>query len=122
MAVYAGTDGSIHAAMLKDVCEYAGRPALPRGQWLRLQQYPDFTNGYWQVSIKTAHTTEFEAASKRTLEERMRYAFIKTYKPVMDDAKSRSFDTVEEYRQWCEANLPKWLGYHRVKDPPTSDP
>jgi len=46
----------------------------------------------------------------------MKYAFIKTYKPVMDDADYRSFDTMDEYRQWCEANLPRWLGYHRVKD------
>lgn len=44
----------------------------------------------------------------------MKYAFIKTYKPVMDDADYRSFDTMAEYRQWCEANLPRWLGYHRV--------
>ena len=50
---------------------------------------------------------EFEAASKRTLEERMRYAFIKTDKPVVDDAPFRAFDTMEEYRQWCEANLPE---------------
>ena len=57
---------------------------------------------------------EFEAASQRTLEQRMKYAFIKTYKPVLDDAKYRSFATMEEYRQWCEANLPVWLGYHRV--------
>jgi hypothetical protein len=57
---------------------------------------------------------EFEAASKRSLEQRMKYAFIKTYKPVLDDAKYRSFDTMEEYRQWCETNLPEWLGYHRV--------
>ena len=59
---------------------------------------------------------EFEAASKRSLEQRMKYAFIKTYKPVQDDADYRSFDTMEEYRQWCEANLPAWLGYHRVKE------
>ena len=44
----------------------------------------------------------------------MKYAFVKTYKPVLDDAKSRSFDTLEEYRQWCERELPSWLGYHRV--------
>jgi hypothetical protein len=42
---------------------------------------------------------EFEAASKRSLEQRMKYAFIKTYKPVLNDAKSRSLDTMEEYRQ-----------------------
>ena len=58
---------------------------------------------------------EFEAAARRPLKERFKYAFIKTYKPVMDDAKFRSFETMEEYRQWCEANLPEWLGYHRVK-------
>ena len=57
---------------------------------------------------------DFEAADKRSLEQRMKYAFIKTYKPVMDDAKYRSFDTMEDYRRWCEQNLPEWLGYHRV--------
>jgi hypothetical protein len=57
---------------------------------------------------------DFEAAAKRTLESRWRYAFIKTYKPVMDDAEFRSFDTMEDYRRWCEANLPRWLGYARV--------
>ena len=57
---------------------------------------------------------DFEAASRRTLEQRMKYAFIKTYKPVLDDAPYRSFETMEEYRQWCKANLPDWLGYGRV--------
>jgi hypothetical protein len=57
---------------------------------------------------------EFEAAARRPLPLRMRYAFIKTYKPVMDDARFRSFETMEHYRQWCEKNLPSWLGYGRV--------
>jgi hypothetical protein len=57
---------------------------------------------------------EFAAAARRPLEQRLKYTFIKTYKPVLDDAPSRSFNTMEEYRQWCEANLPRWLGYHRV--------
>ena len=57
---------------------------------------------------------EFEAAARRPLETRLRYAFIKTYKPVMDDASFRSFDSMEEYRRWCEENLPRWLGYARV--------
>jgi len=56
---------------------------------------------------------EFEAAARRPLEQRWKYAFIKTYKPVMDDAGSRSWETMEEYRQWCEENLPEWLGYSR---------
>jgi hypothetical protein len=57
---------------------------------------------------------EFEAAARRPLRERFKYAFIRTYKPVLDDARYRSFDTMEEYRRWCEDNLPDWLGYGRV--------
>jgi len=57
---------------------------------------------------------EFEAAARWPLEVRLRYAFIKTYKPVMDDARFRAFDTMEDYRRWCERNLPRWLGYARV--------
>ena len=61
---------------------------------------------------------EFEAAARRPLSVRWRYAFIHTYKPVLDDAGYRSFDTMEEYRRWCEDNLPEWLGYGRVHVPP----
>ena len=57
---------------------------------------------------------EFEAMSRRPLATRMRYAFIHTYKPVLDDADYRAFDTMEEYRKWCQDNLPDWLGYGRV--------
>jgi hypothetical protein len=54
---------------------------------------------------------EFEANARRPLKTRMRYAFIRTYKPVLDDAPYRSFDTMEEYRRWCNDKLPEWLGY-----------
>jgi hypothetical protein len=57
---------------------------------------------------------EFEAAARRPLEQRMKYAFIRTYKPVMDDARFRAFDTMEQYRKWCRDNLPSWLGYGDV--------
>jgi hypothetical protein len=57
---------------------------------------------------------EFEAAARRPLEQRMKYAFIKTYRPVMDDAVYRSFDTMQEYRDWCQRELPDWLGYGRI--------
>ncbi len=57
---------------------------------------------------------EFEAAARRPLKTRFRYAFIRTYKPVLDDAPFRAFATMEEYRRWCEDNLPDWLGYGRV--------
>ncbi len=57
---------------------------------------------------------EFRAAARRPLEQRMRYAFIRTHKPVLDEATFRSFDTMQEYRLWCEQNLPDWLGYGRI--------
>jgi hypothetical protein len=64
--------------------------------------------------IAREHIEEFEAAARRSLETRFRYGFVKTYKPVLDDAPFRSFNTMEEYRRWCEGNLPSWLGYGRV--------
>lgn len=60
-----------------------------------------------------AWESEFEAAARRPLATRLRYAFIRTYKPVLDDARFRAFSTTAEYRAWCEANLPNWLGYGR---------
>lgn len=57
---------------------------------------------------------EFEAAGRRSLAQRFRYAFVRTYKPVMDNASYRSFESMEDYRRWCEENLPDWLGYGRV--------
>jgi hypothetical protein len=57
---------------------------------------------------------EFEAASRRPLRLRFRYAFIKTYRPVLDDEPFRAFETMADYRRWCEAALPRWLGYGRV--------
>jgi hypothetical protein len=57
---------------------------------------------------------DFEAAARRPLETRLRYAFIHTYKPVLDDESYRSFDTMDAYRTWCQQNLPDWLGYGRL--------
>ena len=62
-------------------------------------------------SIPKEWLEEFEAAARRPLSMRMRYAFIHTHKPVLDDATYRSFATTEEYRRWCRDNLPQWLGY-----------
>jgi len=56
---------------------------------------------------------DFDAAARRPMELHIRNSFIHTYKPVLDDAEYRSFDTMEEYRRWCKNNLPDWLGYNR---------
>ena len=62
-------------------------------------------------TIPAEWLAEFEAMSARPLEIRMRYAFIHTYKPVLDDAEYRAFATMADYRKWCDENLPDWLGY-----------
>ena len=72
------------------------------------------TNGVAQGEIPADWLEEFEAAARRPLRTRWKYAFIRTYKPVLDDAPYRAFDTTEEYRRWCDENLPDWLGYARV--------
>jgi hypothetical protein len=66
------------------------------------------------IAIPPEWREEFEAAARRPLAQRMRYAFIHTYKPVLDDATFRSWDSTAQYRDWCERNLPDWLGYGRV--------
>jgi hypothetical protein len=66
------------------------------------------------TSIPADWLAEFEAAARRPLETRFRYSFIHTYKPVLDDASFRAFDTTADYRRWCEEHLPDWLGYGRV--------
>lgn len=65
-------------------------------------------------SIPREWREEFEAAARRPLTQRMRYAFIHTYKPVLDDAPFRAWESTAQYRSWCERNLPDWLGYGRV--------
>lgn len=64
-----------------------------------------------KAKIDPEWRADFDAAAARPLELRLRYAFVKTYKPILDDAPYRSFDTMEEYRQWCRDELPDWLGY-----------
>ena len=49
----------------------------------------------------------------RPLALRLKYGFCRTYKPVLDDAPWRAFDTMAEYRAWCERNLPESLGFKR---------
>lgn len=58
---------------------------------------------------------EFKEECRRTMamsvEDRIRFGFTYEYRPVLDDAEWRSFDSMEEYRRWCDENLPKHLGY-----------
>ena len=55
-----------------------------------------------------------ERHMKRPVEDRMRFGFYRSYKPVLDDAPYRSFETMAEYREWCHNYLPPYLGYRIV--------
>ncbi len=54
---------------------------------------------------------ECERNLRRSVADRIRYGFTYEYKPIMDDAPWRSFDSMEAYRRWCDKNLPRYLGY-----------
>ena len=52
----------------------------------------------------------------RTVDERIKYGFFRSYKPILDDVNHRSFESMKEYRQWADENLPRYLGFKIVED------
>jgi hypothetical protein len=48
---------------------------------------------------------------RRPLDARIQFGFCRMYKPVLDDAPWRVFDSMTAYRAWCAANLPAYLGF-----------
>ena len=48
---------------------------------------------------------------QRPVNQRIKYGFCRMYKPVLDDAPWRAFDTMAEYRRWCATQLPEYLGF-----------
>ncbi len=50
----------------------------------------------------------------RSLAQRFKYGFFRNYKPVLDDAPSRAFETMKEYREWADKSLPRYLGFKLV--------
>ena len=69
--------------------------------------------------------TDFREQCRRQLQrsvtDRIRYGFFRVYKPVLDDAPYRVFESMEAYRQWCEAHLPPYLGYKVVRETPAAE-
>lgn len=53
---------------------------------------------------------------KRKLEDRIKYGFCRVYKPTLDDAPHRAFESMAEYRAWCDANLPVYLGFQQASN------
>ena len=69
---------------------------------------------FTETELNELHA-DFAAAQRRPLTTRLRSAFIKTYKPVLDEGTVRTFGTMREYRQWCNETLPDWLGYRSTR-------
>jgi len=49
---------------------------------------------------------------KRPTELRLLGGWCYVYKPVLDDAPYRIFNSMRQYRQWCKKSLPRYLGYY----------
>lgn len=47
----------------------------------------------------------------RPLEARMKYGFCRVHRPVLDTPGVRTFSSTREYREWCAAHLPAYLGF-----------
>lgn len=47
----------------------------------------------------------------RPLEARMKYGFCRVTRPVLDTPGVRIFSSTADYRRWCAANLPAYLGF-----------
>jgi hypothetical protein len=41
----------------------------------------------------------------------LKYGFFRQYKPILDDEPYRVFQTMQEYRDWADQNLPRYLGF-----------
>ena len=51
---------------------------------------------------------------ERSLDQRIKYGFFRQHKPVLDDAPFRVFETMKDYRDWADKNLPRYLGFKIV--------
>jgi hypothetical protein len=49
----------------------------------------------------------------RPVSARIRFGFFRNANPVRDSNANRSFDTMEEYRRFCEQHYPPYFGYAR---------
>ena len=72
------------------------------------------------MRMKISEEEDWREQCRRQLERdvitRIKYGFCHVHKPVLDDAPFRAFKTLAVYREWCEKDLPAYLGYRRLRD------
>ena len=90
--------------------------AHPLRNWLTQIADPAILSGMQETDAQAMDRFREQCRRQmdRPLALRVRYGFCRTYKPVLDDARWRTFDSMAEYRAWCEANLPEYLGFKRT--------
>jgi hypothetical protein len=49
----------------------------------------------------------------RPVSARIRFGFFRNANPVRDSNVNRSFDSMDEYRRFCEQHYPPYFGYAR---------
>jgi hypothetical protein len=54
---------------------------------------------------------------QRPLELRFKYGFFRNHKPKLDDEPVRVFETMREYREWADRELPRYLGFKIAANP-----
>jgi hypothetical protein len=76
-----------------------------------------------KISYRIGRLTEeeedklnFSDSLARTVKERIELGFIPMRLSIIDNKPYRIFNTMKEYREWCNRKLPEWLGYHTVND------
>jgi len=56
---------------------------------------------------------DFLDGMSRTVEERISLGFLPIKIPIIDDLPYRIFETMEQYQEWLEKALPRYLGYSK---------
>ncbi len=52
----------------------------------------------------------------RSVETRMKYGFCRVNRPVLDTPGTRIFSSTRDYREWCAAHLPAYLGFQPASE------
>lgn len=66
-----------------------------------------------RISEEEQLKLDFMDGISRTVEERIELGFIPMEIPIINEEYFRIFNSIKEYRNWANKNLPKWLGYYR---------
>ncbi len=66
------------------------------------------------MTVDEQFLAQCERQLKRTLDDRIRFGFFRNPEPVRDQGTNRSFDSMQEYRRFCEERYPEHFGYGRA--------